>query len=121
MNTYLAQATSDDEKYSHIDAGEKQTIIEKCATVQKWLDDQLARQAERPKNVDPAVSCSEILKKKDEVIYFASPILNRSKPKPKADPSANGTETPKSRTETPDPSKGGEQAKGDEPSEMDVD
>ena len=58
LNTYLAQATSDEEKYAHIESGDKQSVIEKCATIQKWLDDQLARQAERTKNTDPVVTCA---------------------------------------------------------------
>lgn len=121
LNTYLTQATSEDEKYSHIEAGQKQSIVEKAATIQKWLDDQLARQAEKPKNVDPVFTCADVLKKKDEIIYFASPILNKPKPKPKGEPAANGTETPKSRTDTPDPSATGEQKDSKVPSEMDVD
>lgn len=63
LNSFLAQATSEEEKYAHIDAAQKQSIVEKCATVQKWLDDQLARQAERPKNSDPVLTSAEILKK----------------------------------------------------------
>ncbi len=49
----MTEATAENEKYAHIDAADKQSVVEKCATVQKWLDDQLARQAEKPKNVDP--------------------------------------------------------------------
>ena len=122
LNQYLTQATSEEEKFAHIDASEKQQIVEKVATIQKWLDDQLARQAEKPKNVDPVLTCADILKKKDELIYFAVPILSKPKPKPKVDP-ASGAETPKSRTDTPDPSKNteGEAEEQKGPSEMDVD
>ncbi|KAI5123083.1 hypothetical protein M0805_000517 [Coniferiporia weirii] len=121
LNTYLTQATSEDEKYSHIEASKKQEIVEKVATIQKWLDDQLARQAERPKNVDPVFTCAEALKKRDDVIYFASPILSKPKPKPKGEPAANGTETPKSRTDTPDPNATGDQKDPRVPSDMDID
>lgn len=120
LNNYLTQATSEDEKYSHIEQEKKQEVVEKVATIQKWLDDQLARQAERPKNADPVLTCAEIMKKKDEIIYFAVPILSKPKPKPKADATPSGTETPKSRTDTPDPNAGAQN--GDKgPSEMDVD
>ena len=120
INLYMSQATSEDDKYSHIDVKEKQSVVEKCATVQKWLEDQSARQSERAKNVDPAFTAAEVLKKKDEIIYFATPILTKPKPKPKVDPTGTpGTETPKQGTETP---KTDEQAKADNgPSEMDVD
>lgn len=125
LNEYASQATSSDEKFAHISDSEKQKVVEKCATVQKWLDDQTARQAERPKNVDPVLTSAEILKKREEVIYFAIPILTKAKPKPvKVEPTPtgtpNGTGTPQSGTQTPNeaPPKG-EEASG--PPEMDVD
>jgi len=125
LNDYASQATSSDEKFAHINESEKQKVVEKCATVQKWLDDQTARQAERPKNVDSVLTSAEILKKREEVIYFAIPILTKPKPKPvKVEPTPtgtpNGTGTPQSGTQTPNeaPPKG-EEASG--PPEMDVD
>ncbi|KAG6837011.1 hypothetical protein H0H93_016473 [Arthromyces matolae] len=120
INNYMSQATSGEEKFAHIDEKDKQSIVEKVATVQKWLEDQTVRQSERPKNVDPVLTSAEIGKKRDEIIYFATPILTRPKPKP---PVPSGTETPKSKTETPkEESKDapeGEASQG--PSEMDVD
>lgn len=90
--------------------------------MQKWLDDQIVRQSERPKNVDPVLTSAEILKKKDEIIYFATPIL--TKPKPKA-PKVEGTETPKTGQETPKPEANAEQQQqanpDNGPPEMDVD
>ncbi|TFK82527.1 heat shock protein 70 [Polyporus arcularius HHB13444] len=119
INNYMAQASSNDERFSHIDEKDKQSIIEKCATIQKWLEDQNVRQSERPKNVDPVFTAAEVLKKKDEIIYFATPILTRPKPKPKVEPTAtSGTETPKQGQETP---KTEEQKADNGPSEMDVD
>ena len=86
------------------------------------------RQAERPKNVDPVLTCAEIGKKRDEVIYFATPILTKPKPKPPVVPTPNGmgAQTPKSRMDTPDPgAAGGAKPEGEAPatgpSEMDVD
>jgi heat shock protein 4 len=82
INTYMTYAQSPDDKYAHIDAAEKEKIVEKCATVQQWLEDRVARQAERPKNVDPILTAAECLKRKDEIIYLATPILTKPKPKP---------------------------------------
>jgi heat shock protein 4 len=114
----MTDATSGDEKYSHIEEKDKQAVVEKAATVQKWLEDQIARQSERPKNVDPILTSEEIQKKKDEIIYFCHPLL--AKPKPKAAVPSPGTETPKSGTETPNPPPPQkEETQG--PSEMDVD
>jgi heat shock protein 4 len=123
INGYISQATSADERLAHIDEKDKQSIVEKAATIQKWLEDQSVRQAERTKNVDPVLNATEISKKRDELIYFATPILTRPKPKP---PKVDGAETPRSGAETPNPPpKGGTpqpEAKTEEgPPEMDVD
>src|SRR5258708_5440631 len=72
LNNYMSQATSGDEKYAHIDEKDKQSVVEKVATVQKWLEDQIVRQAESPKNVEPVLKTAEIGKKRDDVIYFAT-------------------------------------------------
>ncbi|KAF8871912.1 heat shock protein 70 family [Mucidula mucida] len=123
LNSYMSQATSGDDKFSHIDEKDLQSVVEKVATVQKWLEDQTVRQSERPKNVDPILTTAEISKKRDEVIYFATPIL--TKPKPRAPvPPSSGAQTPKTGQETPQ--KQEEPAKKEEdaapgPSEMDVD
>ena len=111
----MTDATSTDEKYSHIDEKDKQAVIERVVIVRQWLEDRIARQSEKPKNVDPVLTTMEIMKKRDEVIYFCHPLL--AKPKPKIPNS--GTETPKSGTETPNPPPQKEEPKG--PSEMDVD
>ena len=116
INNYMTQASSNDERFSHIEEKDKQAVIEKCATVQKWLEDQTVRQSERAKNVDPVLTAAEVLKKKDEIIYFATPILTKPKPKPKTETSTPGQETPK--TETPKPE---EQKADNGPTEMDVD
>jgi heat shock protein 4 len=125
LNNYMAQATSNEERFSHIEDRDKQSIVEKCATIQKWLDDQTVRQAERPKNVDPVLNTRDIEKKRDEIIYFATPILTKPKPKPAVPtPTPTGANTPKSRTDTPDPAAtGGTKTEGEAPgpSEMDVD
>ncbi|KAI0318852.1 heat shock protein 70 [Amylostereum chailletii] len=122
INTYLSQATSGEERYAHIEDKDKQAIVEKVATIQKWLEDQSVRQSERAKNVDAVLTTAEIEKKRDEIIYFASPILNRPKPKP---PKVEGTDTPKSGQETPNPPPKTEtppEPKAEEgPTEMDVD
>ncbi|KAF7324818.1 Heat shock protein [Mycena kentingensis (nom. inval.)] len=127
LNSYMSQATSADDKYSHIDEKDKQSVVEKVATVQKWLEDQIVRQAESPKNVDPVLKGADIEKKRDEVIYFATPILTRPKPKPPVVPGGTpGTQTPKSGTETPDPAASAtpEAAKTEAPepsNDMDID
>jgi hypothetical protein len=42
-------------------------VVEKVATVQKWLEDQIGRQVEEPTNVDPVLTSTETGKKRDVV------------------------------------------------------
>ena len=124
INKYMADATSPEEKYSHIDEKDKQTIVEKCATIQQWLEDQIARQTERAKNVDPVLTSAEVTKRRDEIIYFATPILSKPKPKVTTTP---GQDTPKSGQQTPQTNPDqqqpppAEEPKDNGPPEMDVD
>ncbi|KAJ7853524.1 heat shock protein 70 family [Mycena olivaceomarginata] len=128
LNSYMAQAMSGDEKFAHIDEKDKQSVVEKVATVQKWLEDQIVRQAESPKNVEPVLKSAEIGKKRDEVIYFATPILTKPKPKPPVIPGSTptgtpGTQTPRTGKDTPEPQADGAKVdtEASGPSEMDID
>ncbi|KAH9829405.1 uncharacterized protein C8Q71DRAFT_888920 [Rhodofomes roseus] len=127
INRYMSEATSSDKKDTHIDDKDRQAAVETpCATIQQWLEDQIARQSERPKGVDPVLTAADVLKKKDNIIYFAMPILTRPKPNlPPKTETPSGTETPKSGTETPNaqqPPQEGEAPKESQgPSEMDFD
>jgi hypothetical protein len=87
IDTYMSQATSTDEKYAHIDEKDKQSVVEKVATIQKWLEDQTVRQSEGSKDVDSVLTSAEIEKKRDELIYYAIPILTKPKSKPPVIPS----------------------------------
>ncbi|KAH9484808.1 Heat shock protein hsp88 [Psilocybe cubensis] len=120
LDNYMSQATSSEEKYAHIEEKDKQAVIEKVATIRKWLEDQSVRQGEREKSADPVLTSAEIEKKRDELIYFAIPILTKPKPKPVVTPGGSGTQTPNPEsTQTPPPPPPKEEESG--PSEMDVD
>ncbi|ORY34260.1 heat shock protein 70 family [Naematelia encephala] len=96
LNMYLSMAQSGDEKYSHISEEDKMKVIEKCATTQQWLDDYLARQAEKPKNVNPVITSAEMNKRREDVIYTCAAIMNRPKPRVKTESTpGSGTQTPK--------------------------
>ena len=123
INQFYAQATSGDERYSHIDPKDIESVIEKVATTQKWLDDAIAKQAEKPKSVAPVVTTSEIKKKREDLVYFATPIMNKPKPKPVVTdapppPSKDAPPPPTSGEGTPAASGTGTPA---EPTNMDVD
>lgn len=94
INQFLSAAQNGEEKYAHISDEDKQKVIEKCANTQHWLEDKLARQMEKPKNVDPIITSAEILKNKDDVQYTCASIMNRPKPKTSTTETP-GTETPK--------------------------
>lgn len=64
---FMTKATSGDEKYSHLSEQDLQSVIEKCANTQKWLDDMGAKQAEKRKDETPAFTSTEINKRADEV------------------------------------------------------
>lgn len=122
INQYYTQGTSGDERYSHIDPKDIQSVIEKVATTQKWLDDAIAKQAEKPKSVAPVVTTSEIKKKREELVYFATPIMNKPKPKPVV---TEAPPPPPSKDAPPPPNEGTPAGSGTgtpaEPSNMDVD
>lgn len=126
LNTYLAQATSTDDKYSHIEEADKQKVVEKCVVEEQWLKDMEVRQGERAKNVDPVLKNEQVLKKRDEVIYFAAPIMGKQKPKvPVAGGGSSstggtpGTQTPQPEQQQQQQQEQQEQQK--EEREMDVD
>ena len=58
------------------------------------MNDQTARQAERPKSQEPCFTSAEALKRREEVSLFSTPIFNKRPPPP-----------PKTATPTPDASK----------------
>lgn len=116
INLYMNQATSGEERWDHIDSKDKEAVIEKAAVLQKWLDDNVARQAERPLNVDPVIREDEVEKKRQELIYFATPIFSKLKPKPKTT-EGTGTNTPNPEPAAPEPQAAPEEG----PTEMDVD
>ncbi|KAJ7645312.1 hypothetical protein B0H17DRAFT_1216094 [Mycena rosella] len=104
LDSYMAQVMSWNDKYTHINERDKQGVVEKIVAVQKWLEDQIMQQAESPKNVKPVLKSTEIGKKWDEVIYFATPILTRRKPKSPVVPGGTpGMQTPKSSKDTVSP------------------
>ncbi|QRW08367.1 heat shock protein HSP70 family protein [Ceratobasidium sp. AG-Ba] len=121
IGAYMSKVNEPD--YAHIDEAERNKVVERCATEQQWLDDMSARQLEKPKTSNPILSSAEILRRRDELIYFSQPILSKPKPKPQPTESTPGTGTgtpqPQSGAQTPNP-----EAKKDgpkEPEEMDVD
>jgi heat shock protein 4 len=110
-NDFLSKAQNGEEQYSHISDEDKQKVIEKCANTLSWLENQLARQSEKPKNVNPVVTSDEMNTRREDVQYTSASIMNR--PKPRAKVETPGTQTPKDDKMDQDPAP--------EQQEMDVD
>ncbi len=84
------------------------------------LDDGLYKQSEQPKNADPKIVSADMLKKKDEVIYFCHPIM--SKVKPRVDTTQAPTPAKEEKKEEQQAKTADAEAdKNDGPGEMDVD
>ncbi|KAJ1723759.1 adenyl-nucleotide exchange factor sse1 [Coemansia erecta] len=91
------RATSQEERYAHITSEERQRVIDRVEKVQEWLDEKLGKQAKKSKWEAPAVFANEIKKQREELVFFASPIMTRPKPAPQPveeSPKAEGSETP---------------------------
>ncbi|KAJ1965500.1 adenyl-nucleotide exchange factor sse1 [Dipsacomyces acuminosporus] len=112
---WAERATSQEERYSHITSEERQRVIDRIEKVQQWLDDKLEKQSLKKKWEAPVVFANEINTQKQELVYFASPIMSR--PKPKEEPKPEATAATPEAASTP-ASEG--QPKG-QTEEMDVD
>ncbi|KAG0011490.1 adenyl-nucleotide exchange factor sse1 [Entomortierella chlamydospora] len=116
INQLMSQATSTEEKYDHIPVEEKNSIVEKVSKAQTWIENKEERQSMLKKYEAPAVTSAEIRKQRDDIVYFATPILNKPKPKPVVvetpeTPATPAAEKPASEEET----------KHDDSKDMDID
>nr|WKJ30260.1 Hsp-3 [Glaciozyma antarctica PI12] len=108
ITNFHDKARSGDEKYSHIDAKDLETVIETCANAESWLGNKLYSQGEKPLDVKPVITSAEIKKKSEEVFNVCSPIITRPKPR------APKTEAPKEE-EKKDETAAPEEAEVEEP------
>ncbi|KAF9559062.1 adenyl-nucleotide exchange factor sse1 [Mortierella alpina] len=122
INQLMSQATSTEEKYAHIPEDEKNSIVEKCSKAQTWIENKEERQSMLKKFETPAISSAEIRKQRDDIVYFATPILNKPKPKPmvveapEAEVPTSGSSTPSDEKEASE-----EESKHDESKDMEID
>jgi len=122
IDLYTSQALSTDDRFSHIPVDDRQSVADRCDKARRWLDEQLMQQAALSKVETPVLYAKDILKEREQLVHFCSPLLSKPKPTPKlASP-----ETPKN-DEKPNEEKPNEE-KSDKPNEkeenkldMDVD
>ncbi|WAQ84911.1 hypothetical protein PtA15_5A484 [Puccinia triticina] len=130
ISEYMQKAQCGDPMYAHIDEKDIQTAIEKCAAADKWIGDVSAKQAELSKTQEPAMSSSEILKRKDNLMFDCNSIFNKPPPKPTVNAEANKNanqnqqnENAQPANEQPQTEPAGEENEGEKPAPgtMDVD
>ncbi|KAG8762582.1 adenyl-nucleotide exchange factor sse1 [Ceratobasidium sp. 423] len=106
---------------------EKAKILDLAQKAEDWLYSEEGEDASKSAYVERLDALhAEILKHRDELIYFATPILSKPKPKPQAtETPGTGTPQPQSGAQsgrqTPNPGAKEEAQDKKEPQEMDVD
>ncbi|KAG0274454.1 adenyl-nucleotide exchange factor sse1 [Linnemannia exigua] len=115
INQLMAQATSSEDKYAHIPEEEKNSIVEKCSKAQTWIENKQERQSMMKKYETPAFTSAEVRKQRDDIVYFATPILNKPKPKPVV------VETPVETPAAEEKAESKEETKHDDSKDMDID
>ncbi|KAF8968676.1 adenyl-nucleotide exchange factor sse1 [Entomortierella lignicola] len=116
INQLMSQATSSEEKYSHIPEEEKNSVVEKVTKAQTWIENKEERQSMLKKYETPAVSSAEIRKQRDDIVYFATPIFNKPKPKPVVVETPEAPATPAEEKPASE-----EETKHDDSKDMDID
>jgi len=98
-NGFLAMCG--DEDHAHIDAADLEKITKECNDALSWLNEKQALQASTAKTQPAVLLSADIEKKRATLERYATPILNRPKPKPKVEepaaepePMDDGSEQP---------------------------
>jgi heat shock protein 4 len=78
---HYRQLQSED-KYSHIAAEKKQTILDQCAQAEGWIESKKAEQAALAKHVDPVFTVPDMRQRQQDISAHAEKILSEPKPAP---------------------------------------
>lgn len=84
-NNFAAMAAPD-AAHDHIDAADLAKVAGDAKAALDWLTEKTGMQAALPKTADPALLSADIVKKREGLERFATPIMNRPKPFIKDDP-----------------------------------
>merc|ERR1719379_3104710 len=103
---HYRQLQSED-KYSHIAAEKKQTILDQCAQAEGWLESKKAEQAALAKHLDPVFSVADMRQRQRDISSHAEKVLSEPKPAPPVE---------KAKKEEPSEAKGAETAEPPPPS-----
>merc|ERR1719174_2720882 len=84
---HYRQLQSED-KYSHIAAEKKQTILDQCAQAEGWLESKKAEQAALAKHLDPVLSVADMQQRQQDISSHVEKILSEPKPAPPVEKAA---------------------------------
>jgi len=83
ISHWQTEASSTDEKYSHIEKTDKDKILSDVASARDWLVQQRAKQDALPKAANPILLSSDVVARKNNLDKISKQILSKPKPKPK--------------------------------------
>ncbi|RUP51485.1 hypothetical protein BC936DRAFT_147947 [Jimgerdemannia flammicorona] len=120
MQQFQSNALSSEERFAHISVDDKQQVVDQCDKARRWLDEHLAKQENVPKTETPLVWAKDILKQREDLVHFCSPLLSKPKPAPKPAEAPKPEEKSEEKSEEkPEDKK--EEKKDEEKAEMDID
>ncbi|KAH7443289.1 hypothetical protein KP509_02G028700 [Ceratopteris richardii] len=94
IRSFRDAAKSNDPKFDHIDAADKEKVISECDKAETWLKEKEQQQAVLPKSANPAFLCAEVKKKTETLDRFCKPVMVKPPPpppKPASPPESSAT------------------------------
>ena len=88
ITDYMNFTKSTEERYAHIEAADRVKVAAECAKKQKWIDENMAKQAARPLYQSLVMTSAQIIEEKNRLINFCFPIMNKPKPKVETAPAS---------------------------------
>ncbi|CEM11904.1 unnamed protein product [Vitrella brassicaformis CCMP3155] len=92
LQDFRTAAMSPDDRYAHIDPAKKQSIVNECDAIEKWLNDMLAKQEACPLFQEPLLKVADITAKQQALNEMATKILSEPKPAPPPPPKPDNPE-----------------------------
>mmetsp|Transcript_5860 Transcript_5860/g.5102 ORF Transcript_5860/g.5102 Transcript_5860/m.5102 type:complete len:221 (-) Transcript_5860:355-1017(-) len=86
LENYQAVVASNDDKYAHITSEERKPVLESIANNKKWLSTISQQVADAKRDQEPPVKCQEIVETHKNFINEYRRVIEKEKPKPKAEP-----------------------------------
>lgn len=88
ISEYMNFTVSTEERYAHIDGADRTKVAAECAKKQKWIDENMAKQAARPLYQSLVITSAQIIEEKNRLINVCFPIMNKPKPKTESTPAS---------------------------------